>query len=110
MTEMELFPLFEGLELPFCQETWASCGGPLSTETMEKYGLEVWDNGYDLGNDPDGTLGLYRCRDGYRWQTDNMVTNISLGDSSENIVMLFEYDEEYYFQRTGRTLEERLEL
>ena len=110
MKEIELFPLFEGIELPFCQETWDSCGGPLSNETMEKYELVIWDNGYDLSNDPDGTLGLYQSRDGRRWQTDDMVTNISIGDSSENIVMLFEYDEEYYFDRTGRTLLERLEV
>ena len=103
MTEMELFPLFERIELSFCQDTWDSCDGPLSSETMEKYGLEEQDNGYDLGNDPDGPMGLYQSRDGKLWQTDNRV-------SSDGLVMLFEYDEDYYFQRTGRTLLERLEL
>ena len=107
MKNLEL--LYNTIELPFCQETWDSCGGPLSSETMKKYGLVIWDNGYDLGNDPDGPLGLFESRDGRRWQTDNMVTNISIGDSSENIVILYEYDEDYYFSRTGKTLAERLD-
>ena len=93
MTEMELFPLFEGLELPFSQETWDSCDGPLSSETMEKYGLEEWDNGYDLGNDPDGPLGLLESLDGRKW----MLLGGRTPDGQ--VIRLFEYDEEYYLQR-----------
>ena len=106
MTEMELFPLFEGIELSFCQDTWDSCDGPLSSETMEKYGLEEWDNGYDLGNDPDGPMGLYQSRDGKLWQTDTTTSE----SWDERIIMLFAYDEDYYFDRTGMTLLERLEV
>tara|TARA_Y100000310_G_C20438936_1_gene695096 strand:- start:482 stop:793 length:312 start_codon:yes stop_codon:yes gene_type:complete len=78
----------ENYQLPFCQETWDSCGGPLSTETKEKYGLEEWDNGFDLGNDPDGPLGLYVQSDGRIW-----VAEQNHLQAREGIVELSPYDE-----------------
>ena len=101
MKNLEL--LYNTIVLPFSEDMWDSGSGPLSYETMEKYGLEEWDNGYDLGNDPDGPMGLYQSPDGRRWMAFGGRT------PDGEVVNLHKYDEDYYLELTGKTLAERLD-